>query len=57
MKPSPTCSPQERTPAATFRVSSTGFYLRSILDDAESLVQGQVSLDRISDELLDLEPL
>ena len=34
-----------------------GLYLQSVLNDAECLAQGQVSLQRISDELVDLEPL
>lgn len=34
-----------------------GLYLQSILGDAESLAEGQVSLQRISDELVDLERL
>ncbi|MFM7642010.1 MAG: FAD-dependent oxidoreductase [Cyanobium sp.] len=34
-----------------------GLYLRSILDDAESLASGQASLQRLKAELVDLEPL
>lgn len=34
-----------------------GLYLQSVLGDAECLARGEISLQRISDELVDLEPL